>query len=76
VIPVFDSQARALWLAFISTGSVIKLKRVVSPKRTMPASKMAGKVLTRIIPRRRTHCIYLEAKLTGGTSFYLKPSHA
>ena len=67
VIPVRDSQLIALELAFISTGSVMKLNNVVLAKRIMPKMSRPGKMLMVSTPARSTHCTMFDAKFTTGT---------
>ena len=67
-MPLVCNQTKALLLAFISTGKVMKLKIVVMAKRKMPKSKSAGNVFINRIPPSKIHCMYLELKLTAGTS--------
>ena len=67
VTPAVLSQAKALWLALISTGNVIKLNMVVRAKRPIPIQIRVGNVCMKIIPARIIHVTHDEAKLTTGT---------
>ena len=55
VIPLAESHEMALLLALISTGRVIKLKRVVRAKRPMPIQRSPGNTLMNMTPARSTH---------------------
>jgi len=68
VIPAEDSHAKALRLASISTGSVMKLNSVVEANNIIPHSNICGNVCTVIIPMSSTHVRLFEAKDTKGTS--------
>ena len=68
VIPAEESHARARRLASISTGSVTKLKSVVDANRTIPNSKICGKVCTVRMPMSSTHVRLFDANDTMGTS--------
>src|SRR5690554_7902738 len=66
-MPALLSQLNALFVAFFSTGSVIKLKSVDSPKITIPNHSSNGNVSTRIIPNNRTHITHFEVEDIIGT---------
>ena len=66
-MPALLNHTKARWLALISTGSVMKLNKVVDAKRIIPNSINWGNVLINSMPPNSTHVIMLEAKLTTGT---------
>ena len=68
VTPAEDSHEIALVLAFISTGSVIRLNSVVMANRPVHIHSSEGNTFVRIAPARSTHCTMLEEKDTTGTS--------
>ena len=67
-MPAWLNHTKARWLALISTGSVMKLNKVVEANRMMPKSMSCGNVCNSNIPPNKTHVMMLEAKLTTGTN--------
>ena len=66
-MPALLNHTNARWLALISTGNVIKLKRVVMAKRQIPANNNCGKVFTIKIPASNTQVIIEDENCTTGT---------
>ena len=70
--PVFavrldSNQTIALLLASNSTGSVIKLNKVIKPNITIPIKSNSGNDFNSKTPANKTHCTHLDPKLTMGT---------
>src|SRR3712207_8714580 len=74
-MPEEFSHTNARLLAFISTGSVMKLNNVVVANKTIPANSSCGNVFTSIIPANNTQAMMDEAKFTTGTKALRSEEH-